>query len=109
MTKRGRRREPKRWPFSVSSPSWWGDCHLLDEQGYVTWPHWETLTLDGGATGGLWVRGEPGGGGQPPVRFDDDTSLDDDFGLTPRSPLAPAPSSEPEAEQPETGSGDETP
>jgi hypothetical protein len=90
----------------------WGDCELLDDEGHVRWPHWETLPMTGtlgeGENGtGLWGPLGPKRGPNP-TRFDADAPLDDDFGLTPRSPLDVPPISEPERDQPASGDGDES-
>lgn len=84
----------------------WGDMELTDEAtGAVSWYHWEPL-VQGQEIGGVGTPATPGKPPGDPGQFGrfDDAPLNDDFGLTPRSPLAEPPTSEPKASPSVTGS-----
>jgi hypothetical protein len=88
----------------------WGDAELDDlESGSVTWPHWEPLSASwpsAGTGSTTWAPRpslSPAAAPNRAGRFDD-APLNDDFHLTPRSPLADPPNGEPEQPWPDTGS-----
>jgi len=93
----------------------WGVAELLDDRGAVDWKHWEPLpwlasarsSSGGQAPAGVAspLRPAPTAetGDRVPERFDQSAPLVDDFGLTPRSPLAGEPSCEVAPEVDESG------
>lgn len=98
----------------------WGVVELLDEKGSVDWPHWEPLPWRSNgraaadphtsAPAALLRPAESSQtDDQVAHRFDKSAPLVDDFGLTPRSPLAGEPSSEAAPEVEETGTEQEQP
>jgi hypothetical protein len=98
----------------------WGVVELLDDKGSVDWPHWEPLSWQssGRAAGGRQASVEvasplrlvpPNETDRVTERFDKSAPLVDDFGLTPRSPVAGEPSSEAAAEVGETGTAQDQP
>lgn len=102
----------------------WGVVELLDDKGAVDWTHWEPLPWQSSAGAGAGAGDEQGSGevARPlrPVppnetddrtahRFDQSAPLIDDFGLTPRSPLAAEPSSEAAPEVDQTGTEQDQP
>jgi hypothetical protein len=98
----------------------WGVVELLDEKGSVDWPHWEPLpwrssgsaaadshTLTAAAR--LRSAATRETNDQVAHRFDKSAPLVDDFGLTPRNPLAGEPSSEAAPKVEETGTEQDQP
>lgn len=81
----------------------WGDAELTDAgSGEVTWRHWEGLTIGRAASRSARpaiVNATPDSGG---ARFDD-APLNDDLGLSIRSPLGGEPVSEPHTDEAMTG------
>ncbi len=88
----------------------WGDLELVDDKtGVVIWHSWEPLRRWGHGGAGCAVASNPltpVDGSDHAGRFDD-APLEDRFNLSPRSPLAEPPTSEPEPPPRPTGS-DET-
>ncbi len=93
----------------------WGVAELLDDKGSVDWTHWEPLPWQSSrAAAGRQASAEVASPLRPvppnetddrvTERFDKSAPLVDDFGLTPRSPLAGEPTSEaaPEVEETDT-------
>ncbi len=99
----------------------WGVVELSDDKGSVDWPHWEPLPWQSSAraSGGRQAPAEVASALRPvppnetddqvTQRFDKSAPLVDDFGLTPRSPLAGEPSSEAAPEVEETGTEQDQP
>jgi hypothetical protein len=85
----------------------WGIAELIDEdRGTVKWSYWEQLPPpDAGADVGSPMLRSPLAprDGDRASRFDS-AAADDDYGLSPRLPLAEPPISEPEPPQQPTGS-----
>jgi hypothetical protein len=98
----------------------WGVVELLDDKGSVDWPHWEPLPWQSSArpAAGRQASAEVASPLRPVLpnetdraaeRFDNYAPLVDDFGLTPRSPLAGEPSPEAAPEVEETGTEQDQP
>jgi hypothetical protein len=99
----------------------WGVAELLDDKGSVDWTDWESLPWRGSsgrAAAGSQASSEAARlrpvpphetDDQVTHRFDKSAPLVDDFGLTPRSPLAGEPSSEAAPEAEETGTEQDQP
>lgn len=93
----------------------WGVAELSDDKGSVDWTHWEPLPWQ--SSGGAAAGSQPSAEVASPLRsvppsetddqvtqrFDKSAPLVDDFGLSPRRPLAGEPSSEAAPEVKETG------
>ena len=86
----------------------WGVAELVDEdRGTVKWSYWEQLPPpEAGGVAGSPVFRAPLAlrDGDSARRFDSAAADDDDYGLSPRLPLAEPPTSEPEAPKQPTGS-----
>lgn len=99
----------------------WGVAELLDDGGSVDWKHWEPLPWVASAR--AVSRGQAPVGATRPLRrvpasetddqvrerFDQSAALVDDFGLTPRSPLAGQPSFDAAPEADGTGTEQDQP
>lgn len=88
----------------------WGELELVDpDTGEIRWRHWEQMPPPdaSGMTGTNDPRAplRPIGSPDQADRFDD-APLTENFGLTPRSPAAEPPISEPQPPQQDTGSDD---